>query len=371
MGFGGKHLGDVQNCFILHIMAKLPEQNLDEIHDLDQAPLSPFDRVDRDEADLWFLPGPPEDEEIRPLSQPTRLLFDPEEWRQAQGELSGELAELTLQFGALDARLGLMGAGVQQRLALREAADLSWWAGTRVGVERLALWMGAHLGGGQEDALALGQAGWAMRRLTAGQGPDRGGWCEGISAFLGRVRVDSTGDCAELAEVMIACYPLHPVTQSAVMFHAWRIISQGQAADLEAAVLATCHAASMGRGHARYLPLALSGVTALRATGSAQTRLAAWIRGAGQAVRGAEAELDRLAAWQRTAQAALSGLTGRTPGKLVDLFAAWPVVSAPMAEAQTGASRAAVQRNLDLFEQRGVIREITGQGRYRVWMARL
>lgn len=42
-----------------------------------------------------------------------------------------------------------------------------------------------------------------------------------------------------------------------------------------------------------------------------------------------------------------------------------------MAEAETGASRAAVQRNLDLLVQRGLIREITGQGRYRVWAARL
>jgi Fe2+ or Zn2+ uptake regulation protein len=42
-----------------------------------------------------------------------------------------------------------------------------------------------------------------------------------------------------------------------------------------------------------------------------------------------------------------------------------------MAEAHVGASRAAVQRNLDLMAARGVIREITGQGRYRIWTAAL
>jgi Fe2+ or Zn2+ uptake regulation protein len=38
-----------------------------------------------------------------------------------------------------------------------------------------------------------------------------------------------------------------------------------------------------------------------------------------------------------------------------------------MAEAFTGASRAAVQRNLAWMEARGLIREVTGQGRYRMW----
>ena len=38
-----------------------------------------------------------------------------------------------------------------------------------------------------------------------------------------------------------------------------------------------------------------------------------------------------------------------------------------MAEAMTGSSRAAVQRNLNWMEERGLIREVTGQGRYRMW----
>jgi DNA-binding IclR family transcriptional regulator len=47
------------------------------------------------------------------------------------------------------------------------------------------------------------------------------------------------------------------------------------------------------------------------------------------------------------------------------------MVSAALAETATGASRAAVQRNLALLQQRGLIREVTGQGRYRLWTARL
>lgn len=40
-----------------------------------------------------------------------------------------------------------------------------------------------------------------------------------------------------------------------------------------------------------------------------------------------------------------------------------------MAEALTGKSRAAVQRNLTLFQARGLVREVTGQGRFRFWKA--
>ena len=40
-----------------------------------------------------------------------------------------------------------------------------------------------------------------------------------------------------------------------------------------------------------------------------------------------------------------------------------------MAEALTGASRAAIGRNLAWMEGQGLIREVTGQGRFRMWCA--
>ena len=47
------------------------------------------------------------------------------------------------------------------------------------------------------------------------------------------------------------------------------------------------------------------------------------------------------------------------------------MVSAALACAQTGASRAAVQRSLAVMQAGGLIREVTGQGRYRVWTAKV
>jgi DNA-binding IclR family transcriptional regulator len=65
----------------------------------------------------------------------------------------------------------------------------------------------------------------------------------------------------------------------------------------------------------------------------------------------------------------MSRLSGKTPPALSAVLTEWPLVSAPMAETLTGASRAAVQRNLVWMEERGLVREMTGQGRYRMWRA--
>ena len=401
-----KPLGTVQNALIMRSMAKNPHSIAPEQDALEGATPSPFDRDDPAEAELWFLPGPAEEgsaevgHDLSPRHMGSRRalpLFDPADWKRAQDALSGELAGLAQHFGALNERLAHLGpelgAGACQRLALREAADLSWWAagqigGARIGVERLTLWVGAHLGGGLEDSLALAQAGWAVRRLTAGQGPEAGphgqpgggGWQAGIAAFLGYIRDDSLADLADLVEVMDAAHALHPVTQSAMLFHAWRVVGhgtvRGAGTDIEAAVMAAVHAATMAhaterRNGASFMPLALSGLAGLQASGSVQARLAAWIGAAENSCRTALAQLDRLAVWRTTAERDLADQTGRTPAMLVALLTAWPMVSAPMATVQTGASRAAVQRNLDRLTQRGLIREITGQGRYRVWTAKL
>lgn len=362
----------------------------------DDPRLGLYDAAPVPDADLWFLPddhtldGP---NGISPLGPHAaqRQLVDPREWLAAQGRLSGELADLAARFGALDERLRAGPEGWRQRLALLEVADLGWWTGARTSVERLALWVGLRVGATGDDAQAVARAGWAVRRLTAGLGP--GNSAQSLAAFLGRTALDAGAipeAVADLADIMETTHALHPVTQAAVMFHSWRMLGQGAALlqpsqDMEAAVIAARHAAVMvqgggsgrrttlpGRGEgAMFLPLALSGPTALRATGTPEAKLAAWIGGATQAVLAALLHLDRIGDWHDRAAATISDLTGRTPPAILALLTAWPMVSAPMAEERTGASRAAVQRNLDMFADRGLIREVTGQGRYRVWTARI
>lgn len=350
----------------------LPE---DEAEDL--GPASIFDGDPTEEEDLWFLP-PDEVAEVDyfppgPRSD-RRLLFDPRDWRAAQSDLSAELADLALTFGALDERLRAGPKGWTHRLALMETSDLGWWTGDRVSVDRLALWTGLRIGATHDDVQALFRAGWAVRRLSSGAAPAEGGWESGLTAFLDRLAQGSDAApeaVVDLAEVMQSAEGLHPVTQSAIAFHAWRAIAQGIGQDTEAAVIAARHAASMGRGGALFMPLALSGPGALRGAGEPTEKLGSWIRGAGQAALAGLLHLDRISAWEDKARDVTQDLSGRTPPRLIEVLASWPMVSAPLAEDLTEASRAAVQRNFDLFSRRGLVREVTGQGRYRVWTAAL
>lgn len=323
-----------------------------------------------EEPEPWFLPEGAADDDLPPGPRAERdSLFDPAVWLAAQGMLSGDLASACLAFGRLDARLAGAGEGMRLRLALQEVADLGWYAGARIGLERLALFVALRVGTGDESAL-LGQSAWGVRRLTGtmpvlAQGA---GGRDSLASFLG-----FEGDAVlDLAATLDGIDILHPVTQSALLFHAWKMAGAERAAkEIEGGVMAARHAgARLGRG-ALFLPVALGSGTALRGQGTVLARLAAFYRGAEQASLSALMMIERMADWEGRARAALADCSGRTPAELAQVFARWPMVSAPMAEEHVGASRAAVQRNLDLMTDRGVIREITGQGRYRIWTAAL
>lgn len=355
-----------------------PKPRLPDPDEAETGPQSIYDVDPPEDEDLWFMPAPTEDEDegfFTPGPRPDqRLLFDPREWRAAQAELSFELADLAVTFGALDERLRAGPKGWRHRLALMEVSDLGWWTGDRISVDRLALWTGLRIGATGDDVQALYRAGWAVRRLTTGAAPSEGGWQPGLTAFLDRLAqgVDEIPEAVgDLAEVLENAAGLHPVTQAAIAFHAWRALAERSGQDTEAAIIAARHAASMGRGGALFLPLSLSGPGALRGAGQPVEKLSAWIGGGGQASLAALLHLDRVSAWEDRARAATDDLSGRTPPVLIEALTAWPMVSAPLAEDLTQASRAAVQRNLDLFARRGLIREVTGQGRYRVWTAAL
>ena len=338
----------------------------------DDAHFEPLgDEEDADE-DLWFLPPPLEDEPefLRPTPRggaPGGT--DLESWTQAEAASAAQLARVAGRLGALDERLRRGPEGWRHRLALIEASDLSWLSGDRVGRDRLALWLTLHLGGSGEDTRSLARAGWAVRRLTGGPGP-----LTDLAGFLDRRDPDGTeeidrlsGRTVEWTARMEAAGVLHPITRACMGYHAWSEAGLGPHGDaLEAAVTAARITAGEGQG-AIFAPLALGGGGALRATGMPWDRLAAWLTGMERALLAAMRHLDDIEAWSLQAEIAMAGLSGRTPPRLRALLADWPLVSAPMAEALTGASRAAVQRNLSWMEEHGLVREVTGQGRFRMW----
>jgi hypothetical protein len=154
-------------------------------------------------------------------------------------------------------------------------------------------------------------------------------------------------------------------------FHLWSLAGLGQQGDrMEAAVTAARIAVGEGpnsNGGAIFAPLAIRGAGGLRAGGPPAERLERWLEGMETACVIAMRYLDDIEAWSARAETMMAPLSGKTPPALRAILTEWPVVSAPIAETLTGASRAAVQRNLAWMETRGLIHEVTGQGRYRMW----
>jgi len=229
-----------------------------------------------------------------------------------------------------------------------------------------------RLSGVQDDTAALARVGWAVRRLTGGPRPE-----VDLSAFLDRRDPENLGDDAEpfadraggWLDLMAQAADLHPITRACMGLHLWSLAGLAQHGDrMEAAVTAARIAASEGKG-AVFAPLAMGGAGGLRVGGPPAERLGRWLDGMETASLTAMRHLDDIEAWSARAKAEMTTLSGRTPPSLRAVLTEWPLVSAPMAEALTGASRAAVQRNLAWMEARGLIREMTGQGRYRMWRA--
>jgi len=333
------------------------------------------------EDDLWFLSGPLEDgdsvflpDAVHPQNE-SSILAD---WVRAEATLAAPLARAAGRLGALDDRLRRGPEGWRHRLALIEAADLSWFVGDRIAPDRLALWVALRLAGVQQDTAALARLGWAVRRLTDGPGP-----FAGLDTFLGRHDPENQDALADRfadragnwLDLMQAGDGMHPISRACMGYHLWSLAGLGSHGDqMEAAVTAARIAASEGASGgtgAVFAPLAMGGAIGLRASRSPAARLKRWLDGMETALLASMHHLDQVEAWDVRAQSVTASLSGRTPPALRTVLTAWPLVSAPMAEALTGASRAAVQRNLAWLEARGLIREVTGQGRFRFWRCAL
>jgi hypothetical protein len=370
---------------------------------MDDAGVPPEDMEvseDRDDADLWFLPGPIEAEPdcLPPGPAPEAKESEVvDAWRAAEAGQAAQLARVAARLGILDERLRRGPAGWRLRLALIEAADLSWLTQDRIGLDRLSLYMALRVSTATDDAQALYRIGWTVRRLTGGPAPlARRTGVGDLETFLDRRDRPGQGErfedtkapsrVAEMAEreafeyraagwlaMMDQAEDLHPVTRACMGFHLWHVAELSPVDDpLEAAVtaarVAIADLAPSGSAPgAVFAPIAMGGGGGFRAIGDPSARLARWLNAMESATFAALRRLEEIEAWAATAERVMAQLSGKTPPMLRDIFASWPLVSVQMVEKLTGAHRATVQRNIDWMEEQGLIREVTGQGRYRMW----
>ncbi|MFC2981884.1 helix-turn-helix domain-containing protein [Roseicyclus marinus] len=369
--------------------------------DDDGVPLGDMETAeDRHDADLWFMPGPSEEEPdfLPPGPQPEVQESEiVDAWRAAEAGQAAQLAHVAARLGILDERLRRGPAGWRQRLALIEASELSWLAQDRVGLDRLSLYMALRISTATDDAQALYRMGWTVRRLAGGPGPFGAGLgVADLEAFLDRrdrpgqgerfedtkvpARIQDMADreafenrAAAWLAMMGQAGDLHPVTRSCMGFHLWHVAELSPVDDpLEAAVTAarvavSDLASSMDRPGAIFAPIAMGGGAGFRAIGDPAARLARWLNAMESAVFAALRRLEEIETWNEAAAEMMAPLSGKTPPMLRDTFTSWPLVSTQMAEKLTGVHRATVQRNIDWMEERGLVREVTGQGRYRMW----
>ena len=310
---------------------------------------------DQEEADLWFVPAPPEEEPdfLSPLPRSSDdELSQIADWQAAQRDLVVELADAARLLGVLDEMLRRGPKGWSQRIALTEAAQLGWITGSRLSVERLGLWTELRLSHPGDDARDLERGSWAYRRLAGNLQP-----LEGMKAFLNRTPVGEQSLLDDKIEgwsaAILAANALHPIALGGFAHHLWPLAGIGSPGDkLECSVVG-------------------ARIAALLASGTAERKLRYWIRGVSNGASRAIRILRLLEDWSARATAETQDLSGKTHGRLLTLFAAWPMISAPTAEKMTGVSRASVQRNLDALQQRGLISEVTDQSRFRVWTANI
>ena len=348
----------------------------------------------------WFLPGPLEDE---PDYLPPGPAPEPKEseivdaWRAAEAGQAAQLARVAARLGILDERLRRGPAGWRQRLALIEASELSWLTQDRIGLDRLSLYMLLRVSTVTDDAQALYRIGWTVRRLAGGPAPlTLKSDLVDLETFLDRrsqpgqgERFEDAGASFRMIEMaaremfenraagwlamMDQAEDLHPVTRACMGFHLWHVAELSQIDDpLEAAVTAARIAvadlaSARSAPGAIFAPIAMGGGGGLRAIGDPAARLARWLTAMESGVFAALRRLEEIEAWADTSERAMAPLSGKTPPMLRDLFTTWPLVSVQMAEKLTRAHRATVQRNIDWMEEKGLIREVTGQGRYRMW----
>lgn len=364
-------------------MTSDPEKPLDDYED-GVLPPSVYDAPQTPEEELWFLPGPPED--FAPGDSP--LLFANRShlqgalnWNAAERSQYRALvsaAEAVARFGA---RMAALPPDVMERIALQTVSAVLRAEGVWLNPEHIALFR-ALRASSQDQTRDLERASWAVRRLIALR---HGGVLdEGLHAFLGRRKQRDASELlgddqpmgAELDEMgeewrrkIQEAGDLHRLTRAACGLFLWRRL---EITPIDAALEPMIAAGLLGAGDsAPFLPLP-EGMPQIYAhakdPAEALGRFYATVE---QGALAAMLEMDRLVNWRKKAQGVTSDLSGKTPRSVIDTALRFPVFSAELAARMAQSSNMSARRSLNLLQDRGLLKEVTGQQRYRFWAARL
>ncbi|MGB7243729.1 MAG: hypothetical protein WBC93_16800 [Sulfitobacter sp.] len=345
----------------------MKNNNIENNDDIGSPDHSPYDPKPLAEADLWFLPAPPES--AAPTDPPWPVAdrapeMSAEAWHQAEAAQYRAVLAAAQAVARFGERLRHFPTGTADRFALSSVSAVLRGEGVWIGPDQIALYSHLRLGT-SEDAQDYLRAAWALRRLNAGLDPR-----EDLQGFLGRT-ASAEDDLRPLIDHWTRAVQdagdLHPICRAGFALGVWRRLDLSPFSQALEPVLA---AQIIGaEGLARFLPL--SGTARAECGGGAAARLAVWLAAVEAGALDGLLTLERLAAWQTRATKAAAGLSGRTPAALIGALLRLPVLSADLAARTTGCSAPGIRRNLALLSDLGLVREITGQSRYRFWTAQI
>lgn len=344
----------------------------------DETPLgaSIYD-AEGDEADLWFVP--PEDDEPPGAPLPRadqRRLLDPAAWLAGQGGAAVDLARAAMAVGRLDELVAAMGPGAVTRLAMEEVEALMWAAGRPVRREEIGRdLLGARAGA---DLEALRAARWALRRLE-GQGGLRD-----LRGFLGLHR-SRAGDGAavlprltgrdfdEAAEgfhaAMGAMAAAHPIMRGGYGRALWPLAELSPEEDQVEGAVWAARVMAADCVALPFVPMGGFGRRAWQGAADAGGRLRAHARAVEEAAQAARGALLRLREWEGRAHDWAARVKGGSPARVVAVLLAHPIALTATVEAGAGVSRDTAERLLARMAGAGLVREVTGARRFRLWQA--
>ncbi|MBU2958964.1 hypothetical protein Q4511_15715 [Paracoccus sp. 1_MG-2023] len=303
-------------------------------------------------------------------------------WVQAQSRLTVPLSRASRELGRLEATLKSFepeeAEGLCKRFALLETEAMLWGQGLILSRDEIGREILEARSSSDPEALRLAR--WSMRRL-AGQGAQ-----SELRSFLGfhamsgneanpfipdlpyRGREFEEAE-AEFFAAIDDLGALDPLARGPAVLQLWRqsgLLRPGQV--VEPAVWSARHMASGAEG-VSFVPMGIHGRRVWSGSGPADLRLGAHLNAVEAGCREARLLADGLRDWSRRARHVLKGTSGDTADRLVRALVARPMLFAADAELMAGISRTTAVRLLTRLQSRGLLREITGTRRFRLWSA--
>lgn len=308
-------------------------------------------------------------------------LADAAAWRAAQAEHVGALAQAARDVGRLEGTLAALSpgeaAGARERLALIEVEAMLRAQGLMLSQGEIG--REVMEAGARADPEALRLARWAVRRLD-GQGA-----LADLAAFLGlhrragpddaqpagldmRPRGDDFDDAAaDFLQAVDGFAALHPLARGPATLALWRMAGLSPPGQVvEPAIWSARHMA-VGAEGVRFVPMGRHGRRVWTGYGPPADRLAAHLAALSAGAQEGRALIGRIRDWSARARSATAPIKGDNAARVIAVLAARPLVSAMEVEARAGVSRPTAERMLKRLTDLGLIREVTGHRRFRLW----